>query len=489
MSILNDKWETVIGLEIHAQLNSKSKIFSSASNHFGDEPNTNISSICTGQPGALPVLNKEVVRKAIQIAHAIEANVSEISTFDRKSYFYPDCPKNFQITQFFHPIMHGGKVIAEINGIEKEFYIEHAHLEEDAGSFKHFSKFGGVDFNRSGAPLLEIVSTPCMHSPEDAAGYARALRTVLLYIDASDCNMEEGSIRFDANISVRKKGETALRPKTEVKNLNSFHFLQLAIKKEAERQIALYEKYPDKSPESLLQQGTYRFDAEKKDVVLMRKKEGAADYRYCPEPDLPPLFLKKEEIEEIKKTLPELPRQRAHRYVETFNVAKETADQITEDKKLSDFFEEAAATCKNPRSLCNWILVEFMGRLKEKKQTLFSLNIPAYNLSSLVNLIEDKVITARMAKEIVIIMIANPKKDPKTIVEENPQFKPVSDASTIEPIIDQILKANPDSIEDYKKGRMKALSFLVGQVMKETKGQASPDVVNKLLHEKIDLIE
>lgn len=484
---MNKQWEIVIGLEIHAQLNTKSKIFSPATNHFGDEPNTNISSVCTGQPGVLPLLNKDAVRKAVQFGLAVQGAISEVSTFDRKSYFYPDCPKNFQITQFFHPIVLGGKIVCEVEGKEKEFFLERVHMEEDAGSFKHFSKFGGIDYNRSGAPLIEIVSEPCMHSPEEAASYAKAIRAILLYLDASDCNMEEGSIRFDANISVRKIGETALRPRTEVKNLNSFNFLQIAIKKEAERQIALYEKNPDTDPKDLIEQGTYRFDAEKKEITLMRTKEGASDYRYCPEPDLPPLLLNKVYIDKIKEDLPELPRQRAHRYVEVFQLNKETALQLTEDKKLSDYFEKAMEICKNPKSLANWIMVEFMGKLKEKKQTFSSVGLKAENIAYLVNLIEEKVITGRMGKQIAELMMKDPKKDPRKIVEENPDFQPLSDESAIELIVEKVVKAFPDSIVDYKKGRTKALSFLVGQVMKETRGKANPETVNKILIKKLDL--
>lgn len=484
---MNDQWEIVIGLEIHAQLNTQSKIFSPASNHFGDEPNTNISSICTGQPGVLPVLNKEAVKKAVQFGSAVEGTISEVSTFDRKSYFYPDCPKNFQITQFFHPIVQGGKIVCDMEGKEKEFFLDRVHMEEDSGSFKHFSNFGGIDYNRSGAPLIEIVSNPCMHTPEEASSYAKAVRAILLYLDVSDCNMEEGSIRFDANISVRKKGETTLRPKTEVKNLNSFNFLQIAIKKEAERQISLYKKNPDIDPQELIKQGTYRFDAEKKEIVLMRTKEGAADYRYCPEPDLPPLVLKADYIKTIKSNLPELPRQRTMRYVQDYQLPKDTAYQLTEDKVLSDYYEKAAKLCKNPKALSNWILVEFMGKVKEKKQSFASLKLPPENIAHLVNLIEAKTITGRMGKQIAEIMIADPKTDPRKVVKENADFQPLSDEIDLESLVDKVINLFPESIVDYKKGRKKALSFLIGQVMKETKGKANPETVNKIIIKKLDL--
>jgi aspartyl-tRNA(Asn)/glutamyl-tRNA(Gln) amidotransferase subunit B len=348
---MKENWQAVIGLEIHAQLSTRSKIFSPAKNHFGDAPNSNISAVCTGQPGALPVLNKEVVKKAVQFGLAIEGNICEVSTFDRKSYFYPDCPKNFQITQFFHPIIVGGKIFASVEGKEKEFFIDHVHLEEDAGSLKHLKDYGIIDFNRSGAPLIEIVTKPCMHSAKEAASFAKAIRSILLYIDVSDCNMDQGSIRFDANVSVRKIHETTLRPKIEIKNLNSFNFLQLAINNEIERQITLYEKNPETKPEILLPQGTYRWDGNKKQVVLMRLKEEAQDYRYCPEPDLPPLILEKEEIDNIKHTIPELPRQRVQRYNTSFSLPVETAHQMVEDKEISDYYEKAVVFCSNKKML------------------------------------------------------------------------------------------------------------------------------------------
>ncbi len=276
-----DMWEPVIGLEMHVQLNTKTKIFSSAPNHFGDEPNVNISVVCTGQPGALPVLNKEVVKKAVQFGLAIGADITKISTFDRKSYFYPDSPRNFQITQFENPLVRGGQVIAD----GKIFKINRAHIEDDAGMLKHFSTFAGVDYNRAGAPLIEIVSEPCIHTAKEAVSYAMAIRAIMLYLDASDGNMEEGSLRIDANISVRPKGEKGLRPRIEIKNMNSFSFMEMAIDAEIARQISLYLNNPHRDPLDLIPPGTYRWDPELKQTVLMRKKESADDYRYFPEPD------------------------------------------------------------------------------------------------------------------------------------------------------------------------------------------------------------
>ncbi|HEX2583255.1 MAG TPA: Asp-tRNA(Asn)/Glu-tRNA(Gln) amidotransferase subunit GatB, partial [Chlamydiales bacterium] len=270
---MSELWEPVIGLEIHVQLNTKTKLFSPAPNHFGDDPNTNITVICTGQPGALPVLNKEALRKAVQFGVAVQGKIALVSRFDRKSYFYPDSPRNFQITQFDYPIVRNGLISADVDGISKTFAINRAHLEDDAGMLKHFTHFAGVDYNRAGAPLIEIVSEPCMHSAKEASAYAQAIRSLLLYLDVTDGNMEEGSLRIDVNISVRRKGEKKLRPRIEIKNMNSFHFLELAVESEVSRQIALYLDHPNKSHEELIPPGTYRFEPDTRKVILMRRKE------------------------------------------------------------------------------------------------------------------------------------------------------------------------------------------------------------------------
>ncbi len=367
-----EDWEPVIGLEIHVQLNTKSKIFSTAPNQFGDEPNVNISAVCTGQPGALPVLNKEVVRKAVQFGLAIGADITKITTFDRKSYFYPDSPRNFQITQFENPLVVGGHVRAD----GKSFAVDRAHIEDDAGMLKHFSSFAGVDYNRAGAPLIEIVSKPCIHSAKDAVSYATAIRAILLYLDVSDGNMEEGSLRMDANISVRPKGETTLRPRIEIKNMNSFSFMQLAIDSEVKRQIKLYLNHPHREHLELIPPGTYRWDADLKEPVLMRKKESADDYRYFPEPDLTPVVLTDEYIDELRNNLPELPHDRYRRYLSDLDLTEYSAEVLVNEKYLSDYFEEALKFCNSPRSLCNWITIEFAGRLKDTGQTLANVGIP-----------------------------------------------------------------------------------------------------------------
>lgn len=480
-----DAWEPVIGLEIHVQLLTRTKIFSRSPNRFGAEPNTLISEVDTGQPGALPVLNKEAVRLAVQFGLAIGAEINHHSSFDRKSYFYPDNPRNFQITQFHHPIMTGGVLTCDVDGQTKHFSINRAHLEDDTGMLKHFSSFAGIDYNRAGVGLIEIVSEPCIHSPKDASAYAMAIRAIMLYLGASDCNMEEGSLRMDANVSVRPKGEKKLRTKIEIKNMNSFHNMELALEAEIRRQIRAYTLKAHEDPSKVIELGTYRFDPVKKETVLMRVKEEAQDYRYFPEPDLPPIVLTDEYINEVRKSLPELPHQRYHRYLTTFQLPPASAAILINDKYLSDFFEEALEICKAPTALCNWLIVEFAGRLKEKGITLETSNLSSHYIGKLVKLIEDKIITGKMAKGVADTMLASPDLDPEEIVRQNPELRPMDDSSLIEPIVDEVLAANPQSIADFKSGRDKAFAFLVGQVMQKTKGKASPALVNELIKKKI----
>jgi aspartyl-tRNA(Asn)/glutamyl-tRNA(Gln) amidotransferase subunit B len=476
-----DMWEPVIGLEIHVQLNTKTKAFSPAPNRFGDEPNLNISTVCTAQPGALPVLNKEVVRKAVQFGLAIGAQITRISTFDRKSYFYPDSPRNFQITQFENPIIWGGSILAE----GKTFQINRAHIEDDAGMLKHFSTFAGVDYNRAGAPLLEIVSEPCIHSAKEAVSYATAIRAIMLYLDASDGNMEEGSLRIDANISVRPKGEQKLRPRIEIKNMNSFTFMEMAIESEISRQVKLYLNHPHKEHLELIPPGTYRWDPENKQTVLMRTKESADDYRYFPEPDLTPIVLTDSYIDDLRTTLPELPQDRLRRYVSDLNLTEYAATTLINEKPLCDYFEEALKICKSPRLLCNWITIEFAGRLKESGKTLSSAGILPVHVAKLVEMIEQNKITGPIAKSVADDMLLSPGLDPETIVAKNPDYQPTSDTASIEPLVDQVLAENPQSVADFKAGKDKAFGYLVGAVMKLSRGKASPQIVNDLLRKKM----
>jgi aspartyl-tRNA(Asn)/glutamyl-tRNA(Gln) amidotransferase subunit B len=378
-------------------------------------------------------------------------------------------------------------VIAEVEGEEHSFAVNRVHLEDDAGMLKHFSNFAGVDYNRAGVPLVEIVSEPCIHSAKQAVAYGMAVKAILQYIDASDCNMEEGSLRMDANISVRKKGEKGLRNKIEIKNMNSFSNMQIAIDAEIKRQINLYTSNPDIPSNKIISQATFRWDPDTKETVLMRSKEYAEDYRYFPEPDLVPIVLTDAYIEKIRSELPELPLQRERRYVKELGIAPDSAFVLTSDKLLADYFEEALKVCNNPRSLCNWLIVEFAGRYKDSDHNLLTSGIPPSHVGKLMQLIENKTITGKIAKAVADDMIANPEKDPEQIVKENPDYLPMGDRSAIEPIVDQILAENPQSIEDFKKGKEKAFAFLVGQVMRLTRGKASPEIVNELIKQKIGM--
>ena len=483
--IAYENWEPVIGLEIHVQLNTKSKIFSSAPNRFGDEPNTNIGVVDTGQPGSLPVLNKEAVRKAVQFGCAVNARVAHFSKFDRKSYFYPDSPRNFQITQFDQPIVIGGSIVAEVGDQTKHFAIHHAHLEDDAGMLKHFSTFAGVDYNRAGVALIEIVSEPCMHSPKEASAYAMAVKAIMEYLDASDCNMEEGSLRMDVNISVRPKGDKKLRQKIEIKNLNSFNYMEMAIESEIRRQVRLYSERPHEDPAKVVTSGTFRFDVDKKETILMRQKEEADDYRYFPEPDLPPIVLTEEYIETVRALLPELPHERFKRYVSELLIPVGSAAILINEKRLADYFEEALKICNSPKTVCNWITSEFTGRFKDTGKNLLGSGILAAHIGKLVQMIEKGTITGKIAKSVAVDMFASPGKDPEQIVKENSDYQPIRDTSSIEPLVDEVLAANPQSVADFKAGKERAFDYLVGQVMKLCKGKASPSVVNELLTKKL----
>lgn len=472
-------WEAVIGLEIHCQLNTKSKLFSSDPCHFGDEPNHNISPFSTGQPGALPVVNKAAVQKAIAFGSAIGADVARFSKFDRKSYFYPDLPDGYQITQADKPIIKGGAIEVLIDGELRSFALERAHLENDTGMLKHFSTFTGIDFNRAGSALIEIVTLPCIHSAEEAAACAKGVRAIMHYLDASDCNMEEGSLRIDANISVRPKGSSELRNKTEMKNLNSFNYLQQAISYEIKRQIAFYDEHHDEE----LPSATYRWDVASSRPILMRSKDTAMDYRFFTEPNLPPLILSDAEIEAIAANLPELPTRRLLRYVNEFDLKWDSAEILTQDRLLADYFEEALTHHNNPRAIANWITSEFAGRLGE--QPIYQSTLKAQHIAELCALIDAGTITGKIAKSVADDMLLKPLS-PKEIVDQNPNYQPLTDSGEIEAIVDGVLADNPESIALFKSGRDRAFGFLVGQVMKKTGGKANPGLVNQLLKKKIE---
>lgn len=480
-------WEPVIGLEIHAQLNTKTKLFSSDRNHFGDEPNANISPLSIGLPGALPVLNKEAVRKAIQFGLAIQGEVQTWSRFDRKSYFYPDCPRNYQITQLDYPIVKGGCVTTLVEGEEKTFSINRVQLEDDAGMLKHFSQFAGVDFNRAGVPLIEIVSEPCMHSAKEASSFAESCLAILDYLDASECTMEEGSMRMDVNVSVRKKGETGLRNRIEIKNMNSFSNLEMAINHEIERQIRLYEENASSPFQEVIKQATYRWDMETRRTVLMRSKEFAEDYRYFPDPDLLPLLLKQEEIERERSRLPELPLQKERRYFKELGLSTLQSYFLTIDKKRSRYFEEALEQDFSlAKPIANWMAVEFEGRLKEKGVHITDSGILPGHIRELVLLIQKGTITGKIAKAVADDMVLFPGKSPLKIVEENPSYRPFQDVEQLKAFVQEVIRSNRQSVLDFKAGREKAFAYLVGQVMKATKGSAPPSLVNEFLKKEIE---
>ncbi len=485
MSHDQPEWEAVIGLEIHLELNTKSKLFSSAPNRFGGEPNSNISEMCTGMPGALPVLNREAVHKAVQFGCAINAEVAKFSTFDRKSYFYPDSPRNFQITQYEQPILIGGTIIAEVDGHERSFDVEHVHLEDDAGMLKHFSGYAGIDYNRAGVPLIEIVSEPCMHTAKEASAYARAIKTIAEYLDISDCNMEEGSLRIDCNVSVRRKGETALRERSEIKNINSFTFMELAIESEMSRQIREYKENPGVK----LIPATYRWDAERKETVMMRRKESSDDYRYFPEPDLVPIVLTTSFINQVREALPELPLERKKRYKEELGLTEPMALQISAEKAVADYFEEGLSACTNARALANWILVEFPGRLKDSAVEIEESGIKVAHIGNLVTMIDEGTITGKIAKKVANDMIAQPGRDPADIVASTADYQPLTDGNELEGIIDEVIAANPQSVADLQGGKKRALGYLVGQVMQATRGKANPQAVNETICLKIKFTE
>lgn len=484
MKALHD-WEPVIGLEIHVELNTQTKLFSKAPNRFGDEPNTNITEVCTGQPGSLPVLNKEAVRKAVLFGTAIKGNVHPYSRFDRKSYFYPDLPKNFQITQYEMPIITGGEVIADVHGEMKAFALRRVHLEEDAGMLKHFPGFAGVDFNRAGVPLIEIVSEPCLFSSADAVAFAMGVKAILEYLDVSDCNMEEGSLRFDANISVRKKGEKGFRNKIEIKNMNSFNFLQLALESEIKRQIAIYEQQPQVPFAELITPATFRWDSEKKQTRLMRKKEEAEDYRYFPEPDLPPLVLEQEYIDGIRSSLPELPYEREKRYIKEFQLPSATAAHLVNEKKLSDYFERALDYSTNAKGIANWLIVEFAGRFKESGKAIWTSLITPEHVGTLVALIDNGKITGKIAKLIADEMVSS-GQSPQAILDANPSYQPLFDEKALAMLVEKVIEENSESVTAYHEGKTRAFGYLVGQVMAATQGTASPKIVNDLLKSAIE---
>ncbi|MFN4245740.1 MAG: Asp-tRNA(Asn)/Glu-tRNA(Gln) amidotransferase subunit GatB, partial [Brevinematia bacterium] len=471
------EYEPVIGLEVPIQLNTKSKLFCSCSTEFGATPNSNTCPICMGYPGVLPRLNSEALYKAIMVGLALNCKVAEFTKFDRKSYFYPDLPKGYQISQYDMPLNYEGYLEFEMpDGSNKKVRILRAHLEEDAGKLIH-SESGNesyVDLNRAGVPLVEIVSYPDMFSVDEAYYYLETLRNTIKYIDVSDVNMEEGSLRVDANVSVRPKGSNKLGTKVEIKNMNSFNFLKKALEYEIKRQISILEK-GDK-----VVQETRLFDVESGKTYTMRTKEEAEDYRYFPDPDLPPVVISKELIEKIKENLTELPYQKYKRFISQYKLPSYDARILTQDKNLANYFEDAIRSfLGEPKKISNWIMSEVMRYLNEKGIEISSFNVSPVYISELLNMVEDGTISIKIAKDIFPEMIDTGKSPYQIVKEKN--ITQVSDSSEIEKICTEVIKENPKEVEKYKSGKTNVLGFLVGQVMKKTQGKANPKLVNEIL--------
>ncbi|MDD4146255.1 MAG: Asp-tRNA(Asn)/Glu-tRNA(Gln) amidotransferase subunit GatB [Clostridia bacterium] len=475
--------EAVIGLEIHVELKTKTKIFCSCPTKFGGEENTHVCPVCLGLPGALPVLNKKVVEYAVRAGVALNCAIESYSKFDRKNYFYPDLPTAYQISQYYMPICRTGYLEIEVNGKKKKIRINRIHLEEDAGKLVHSgnsitsSQYSLADYNRGGAGLIEIVSEPDLGSAEEARIFLEQLRAVLEYTGVSDVKMEEGSLRCDANISLRPVGSSKLGTKTEIKNMNSFRALERALEYEIERQQEVLEEG------GIIVQETRAWDEGKGMTTVMRSKEEAHDYRYFPDPDLPPIILESEWVEEIRTSLPELPEARKERLVKELGLSAYDAGVLTGSKVLAEFFDETVTFYNKPKAIANWMMVEYLGLLNANNMEIDQSKVTPQQLAILLQVQDEGKISGKIAKIVFAEMFAT-GKDPEIIIKEKGLVQ-ISDEGALVTVVDRVIDANPQSVEDFRGGKKKAIGFLVGQIMKETKGQANPGVVNKLLQEKL----
>ena len=474
---MEKQYETVIGLEVHVELATKTKIFCGCSTQFGGAPNTHTCPVCTGMPGSLPVLNKQVVEYALAVGLATNCQINQHCKFDRKNYFYPDNPQNYQISQLYLPICHDGGIEIETAAGKKIVGIHEIHMEEDAGKLIHdeWEDCSLVDFNRSGVPLIEIVSEPDMRSADEVIAYLDKLRLIIQYLGASDCKLQEGSMRADVNLSVREAGAEKFGTRTEMKNLNSFKAIARAIENERERQIDLIEAGRE------VVQETRRWDDTKEYSYAMRSKEDAQDYRYFPDPDLTPVYISDEWIARVRAAQPELRTEKLQRYREEFAIPDYDAGILTSSKRLADLFEEATAICKKPKKVSNWLMGETLRLLKERGQEPEELRFSPENLAKLVNLADAGAVNNQGAKE-VFEKIFTDDIDPEKYVEEH-GLKTVSDEGALRSVVEAVITANPQSVADYKGGKEKAIGFLVGQTMKAMKGKADPGAVNKMLKE------
>ena len=470
-------FETVIGLEVHVELKTDSKIFSPSPAHFGAEPNTNTNVIDLGYPGVLPVVNKRAVEWGMKAAMALNMTVARESKFDRKNYFYPDNPKAYQISQFDQPIGENGWIDIEVNGEAKRIGITRAHLEEDAGKLTHKNGYSLVDLNRQGTPLIEIVSEPDIRTPEEAYAYLEKLRSIIQYIEVSDVKMEEGSMRCDANISIRPYGQDEFGTKTELKNLNSFTFVKKGLEYEEKRQEQVILSG------GVINQETRRFDETTGTTKLMRVKEGSDDYRYFPEPDIVPMIISDEWMEEVRKTIPELPDARQRKYQEELGLPAYDAHVLTLTKEMSDMFEQTVALGADPKLASNYLMVDVNAYLNKVQKELKETALTAEGLAGMIKLITDGTISSKIAKKVFAELIEH-GGDAAQIVKEKGLVQ-VSDSGQLLAWVNEALDNNPKSIEDYKNGRDRAIGFLVGQIMKASKGQANPQMINKMLLEEI----
>lgn len=474
-----EDYEVVIGLEVHSELSTKTKIFCSCPTEFGGEPNSHCCPICMAMPGALPVLNKKVVEYAIKAGLATNCKIAHTSKNDRKNYFYPDLPKSYQISQYDIPLCTDGYVEIETENGTKRIGLTRIHIEEDAGKLNHdeYSRGSLVDLNRAGVPLIEIVSEPDLRSAEEADIYLKKLKSILEYIEVSDCKMQEGSLRADVNVSVRKKGTKEFGTRTEMKNMNSFRSITRAIEYEVERQIEVLEQG------GKIEQETLRWDEVSGKTFSMRDKEDAQDYRYFPDPDLAIIKISDEMIEKIKSELPEMPENRRERYIKEFNLPEYDSNILTSSKYISDLFENAVKICNNPKAVSNWIMTDITRILNEKEQEPNEIPFSAEQLGELVILIDKGTISSAIAKKVLEELFENPR-NPEEIIKEKGWIQ-ISDEGAIKEVVLKILEANPQSIVDFKAGKDRALGFLVGQAMKETKGKANPQMLNKMFLEEL----
>lgn len=466
-------YEVVIGLEVHAELSTKTKIFCSCPTEFGAAPNTHVCPVCMAMPGTLPVLNEKVVEYAVKAGLATNCEISRNSKNDRKNYYYPDLPKSYQISQFDKPLCEHGYVEIDTPNGKKKIRLLRIHIEEDAGKLNH-NDFGGgslVDLNRAGVPLIEMVSEPDLRSAEEVEAYMRKLKSILEYIEVSDCKMQEGSLRADVNVSVHKPGEP-FGTRTEMKNMNSFRSIVRAIEYEVERQIDVLEDG------GKIEQETLRWDDVSGKTFPMRDKEDTQDYRYFPDPDLVAIKLSEEYIENIKNTLPELPESRKERYLKEYELSEKDAKLITASKYLSDLFEKAIEVCHNPKAVCNWIISDISRILNETEMEPIAIPFDANQLGKLVVLIDKGTISSSIGKKVLVELFENPR-DPEEIIKEKGWIQ-ISDEGAIKEVVMKILEANPQSVADFKAGKDRALGFLVGQAMKETKGKANPKMLNEM---------